>query len=225
MLSQKDLWLINFPKYGLLIFIVLQALSIFFYPGGTYFDPNIETYSFTKNFLSDLGRLKNFSEEINFISCQLFNTSLFIAGLIFIKFYFHINIIFLNINYKIVSKIGSLMGILTGVSLILVGLTPADLYFDLHVLSAKFVFRCYFIASLCYSFLLYKNQNWENKYSFSYLFFSISLMIYIIISEFGPNPKDSELSLTIQVISQKLILIIQILTIYCQTLGIKKLNK
>ena len=50
-------------------------------------------------------------------------------------------------------------------------------------------------------------------------------MIYIIISEFGPNPKDSELSLTIQVISQKLILIIQILTIYCQTLGIKKLNK
>ena len=71
MLKNKDkLWLITLPQICLYIFLFLQIISMIFYSGGTYFNPENPHYSLTRNFLSDLGRYKNFSGEHNFFSCQ-----------------------------------------------------------------------------------------------------------------------------------------------------------
>ena len=67
---QKNPWLISMPRVTLCIFIVLNILSMFCYSGSTYHDHLTLGYSFTHNFLSDLGRTMNFAGEINFLSSQ-----------------------------------------------------------------------------------------------------------------------------------------------------------
>ena len=220
MLQNKDQFLlISLPQACIYIFICLQIIAMLVYPGGTYFDLESSQYSLTRNFLSDLGRYKSFSGENNFISCQLFNMSLIMAGGVFIIFYYKVATLFAL--YNKLARLGSILGGLGGFSLIAVGLTPSDLYFSLHVISAKFIFRFFLLTAIIFSWLIFKSKIINFQYAVGYIIFTILLLIYLIISEFGPSPKSNELALTFQVISQKLILIVMILSVYWQTTGIK----
>ena len=106
-----------------------------------------------------------------------------------------------------------------------VGLTPADLYLDLHIICANWLFRFMFVASFFYTIVIFKNQTIENKYAGGYMIFSVSILLYILISEFGPGPNVSQFALWLQVVSQKIILLIFMVAIYIQTLGLQKLEK
>jgi len=218
------LWLIELPRLALGIFIILNIIAILSYPGGTYIDHSTSGYSFTRNFLSDLGRTFSFSEEVNFLSAQLFNMSLILAGMIFTSFYLHVRKVFFVDNLRTLAFIGSFFGILGGFSLAGVGLTPANLYLDLHIICATWLFRFFFVASLCYSVVIFRHSKFENKYAIGYLVFTFSILLYIIISELGPDPKVDQFALTVQVVSQKMILVILMAAIYIQTIGLKKLT-
>lgn len=223
-LNKHNIYLVELPGICLVIFLILQLFSMLCYPGGTFFNFDTEGYSFTRNFLSDLGRSISFSSKNNFIASQLFNTSLIIAGSIFIMFYYNLIYIFVEYKYIIIAILGSFFGTLGGFMLIMVGLTPSDLYLSLHIIAAKWLFRTFFISSICYSILIYLSNIFSNKDALGYVVFSLSLLFYIIISELGPSPTESELALTLQVISQKIILIIMFLAVYMQTRGLKKLR-
>ena len=205
--------------------VVLNIASMLLYPGSTYRDHLTIGYSFTENFLSDLGRTLTFSGEINFLSSQLFNMSLVLAGGVFALFYLHVRKVFNLDKQKILAFIGSLFGILGGISLAGVGLTPADLYLDLHIICANWLFRFMFVASFFYTIVIFRHPTFENKYAGGYLVFSITILLYILISELGPGPKVSHFALVLQVVSQKIILLILMVAIYIQTLGLKKLQK
>ena len=86
---EKNLWLVAFPRIVLCLFVLLNIVSMLSYSGGTYMNNKNFGYSFTQNFLSDLGRTMSFSDEINFFSAQFFNMSLILAGSVFVFFYFH----------------------------------------------------------------------------------------------------------------------------------------
>jgi len=219
-----SLWLIELPRLALGVFIILNIIAILSYPGGTYIDHTTIGYSFMRNFLSDLGRTLSFSEEVNFLSAQLFNMSLILSGLIFVGFYLHVRKVFYANNIRTLAFIGSFFGVLGGFSLAGVGLTPADIYLDLHIICANWLFRFFFVASLCYSVVIFRHYKFENKYAMGYLIFTFSILLYIIIVELGPDPKINQLALSIQVISQKLILFIFMAAIYIQTIGLKKLS-
>ena len=195
------------------------------YSGGTLFDPYSNGYSFSRNFFSDLGRIEGFSGNINYIPAIFFNMSLIIAGIVFVIFYINTRNIFVEYNHMGLAMVGSLFGVLAGISLAGVGLSPADLFLPLHIVSAKWLFRCFFGASICYSIIIYRSNIFGNKYALGYLMFACSILAYIFISEFGPSPKESELSLTIQVISQKIIVLILLSAVYIQTVGLQKLRR
>ena len=224
MKKHNNIWLVEIPQMILIIFIIFQIIAMITYSGGTFFDPHNSGYSLTRNFLSDLGRTEGFSGDINYISSMLFNISIFFAGVVFVIFYINIYYIFVQYNYMGLASIGSVLGVMTGVALAGVGLTPADIYLPTHIIAAKWLFRCFFGASLCYSIIIYRSDFIENKYALYYLVFAFSILAFIFVSELGPSPKESELALSIQVISQKIILLILVFTVYLQTLGIKKLR-
>jgi len=223
-MTRKNLCLIILPRIVLWLFIFFNIIAILCYPGSTYHDHLSPGYSFMKNFLSDLGRTISFSGEINFLSSQLFNTSLILAGGIFTVFYFHVRKVFSVENLQIPTFVGSSFGILGGFSLIGVGLTPADLFLDLHVICATWLFRFFFIASLCFSWVIFRHTKFDNKYALGYIVFTISILLYIFVSEFGPSPKLSQFTLIFQVVSQKIIFLIFLISIFLQTMGLKKLN-
>ena len=205
--------------------IVFNIIAMFIYPGSTYLDNLSPGYSFTRNFLSDLGRTMSFSNEINFFSAQFFNMSLILAGVVFTFFYLHVRTVFYADNQQIVALAGSVFGILGGLSLIGVGLAPADLYLEIHIICATWLFRFFFVASLCYSIVILRHVKFENKYAGGYLIFTVSILLYIAVSEFGPSPKVNEFALTFQVMSQKIILFIFLCTTYFQASCIQNLRK
>ena len=220
----KNIWLVEVPQYILVIFVILQFISMLTYSSGTFFDPLNHGYSFTRNFLSDLGRTESFSGNINFISCQIFNLSLIMAGCVFIMYFINVHNIFVLHKYYKLAYLGSILGIMAGIALIGVGMTPSDLYLSQHVLSAKWLFRCFLGSSVCYSIIIIRSNIFKNNYAIGYMFFAFLIFSYIILSELGPDPKESELALTFQVISQKIILLVLISAVFLQTIGLKKLR-
>ena len=222
---ENNIWLITLPRLVLWLFVILNISSMLLYPGSTYRDHLTLGYSFTENFLSDLGRTLTFSGEINFLSSWFFNMSLVLAGGIFALFYLHVRKAFNVENLRTLAFIGSFFGILGGLSLAGVGLTPANLYLDLHIICANWLFRFMFVASMFYTIVIFYHPVFENKYAGGYLAFSITILIYILISELGPGPKVSHFALVLQVVSQKIILFILMVAVYIQTLGLMKLQK
>ena len=222
---ERNLWLITLPRMVLGIFIIFNIIAMFFYPGSTFLNNSSQGYSFTQNFLSDLGRTMSFSGEVNLFSAQFFNMSLILAGSVFSFFYFNVSKIFLADNQRLLPLVGSFFGVLGGLSLIGVGITPSNLYLDFHIMFSTWLFRFFFLASVFYSIVLFRHNQYQNKYASGYLIFTFSILLYVLVSEFGPDPKISLFALTFQVISQKMILLILMASIYIQTLGLKKLLK
>ena len=218
-------WLITLPRMILILFILFNIIAMFVYPGSTYLNSLSPGYSFTQNFLSDLGRTISYSGESNFFSAQFFNMSLILAGIVFAFFYLHVRRVFSADNQRILALIGSLFGILGGLSLIGVGLTPADLYLEIHAVCATWLFRFFFIASICYSIAIFRHDQFENRFMGGYLVFTFSILLYILVSEWGPDPKINQFALILQVVSQKIIILVFMVSIYIQTLGLKKLQK
>ena len=61
--------------------------AVYFYHGGNIHDPSQLGYSFTHNFLSDLGGIESHSGNDNFFSSILFNLSMllfFLSGISFL---------------------------------------------------------------------------------------------------------------------------------------------
>ena len=220
---EKNIWLITLPRLVLWIFIIFNIFAMLSYPGSTYLDHLSSGYSFTKNFLSDLGRTISFSGEINFLSAQLFNTSLILSGGVFTLFYLHVRKVFSDDKQHIWALVGSFFGMLGGFSLLGVGFAPADIYLELHILCATWLFRFFFLASLCYSWVIFRHYKLDNRYAFGYIVFTFSILLYILISELGPDPKINQIALILQAVSQKIILLILMGSIYMQTIGLKKL--
>jgi len=218
-------WLINFPKSTIIFFIIFNILAMLSYPGGTIHNTTTSGYSFITNFLSDLGRFISWNGNHNYFSSLFFNTSMMITGFVFSIFFIQIRYIF-NIKNGLInwiSIIGTICGIAGGYSMIGVGLTPSDLYFDQHVLFANWLFRFFFLSAICYTIIIYKSDLIETKYAIGYCIFAFLILFYIFLSELGPNARENMSALYLQVIAQKSILLCFIITIYSQTKGLESL--
>ena len=90
----KKAWLITLPRQVIWLFVILNIIAMFLYPSGTHRDNLSSGYSFTKNFLSDLGRSITFSGEINFLSSLIFNIAMIISGGALSLFYFKVRKVF-----------------------------------------------------------------------------------------------------------------------------------
>ena len=221
-MMNKKLWLIQAPQIAIIGFIFLNILAMLTYPGGILHDTSTIGYSFFNNFLSDLGRFISWGGSHNFYSQLFFNSAMIMAGFIFSVYFFNLRYIF-NLESGLlfwISIIGTTAGVFGGISMAGVGLTPSDLYFSAHLDFAHWLFRFFFIASLCYTIIILKTDLIENKYVSGFFLFAILILSYILFSEFGPNARESITTLRMQVVAQKSILLCFILAVYIQTKGL-----
>jgi len=220
----NPLWLWQAPQLCLLIFLALVTMAAFLYPGGTLHDKDMAVYSFSNNYLSDMGRTMAINGDANFFASSFFLLALLIAGSVIILFFIHARPLFSdNKTMRSLSSVGTIMGIMGCLCLIGVGFTPVNLYREAHILSANWVFRFFFIASLCYTLTIFLKKEMPNRLAIGYLVFSLFIISYILINELGPSPSSSPKILTIKVMAQKIILLCFISTIYLQSVGIKKI--
>ena len=63
-----NFWTVKILRFVSVFFLGSVCIAMYFYPGGNIHDPEQIGYSFTHNFLSDLGGYQSHSDEVNFIS-------------------------------------------------------------------------------------------------------------------------------------------------------------
>ena len=182
---------------GILLFVILNFISMLVYPGGTIIEPDRKGYSFFYNFLSNLGEWTAKNGEDNTVSAYLFNSSMLILALSYFLFY----VTFLRIQLKFNRNKIIL------ISFVLVAVFSADnSTFDIHVFFVKVAFRFLLIHCFIQLFIVFKSKLSKIMLVRSSLF-CIILLLFIIVMEYGPNPFLDNQSLFIQVFSQKMIVI------------------
>ena len=223
--NANNFFLFSLPKFTLIAFPIFLVSAMFLYPGGTIFDDQRLTYSFTENYLSDSGRTENFRGEPNFFASTLFCYGLSLAGLTFIAFFYSIVSFFQESKRSgQLAILGAFIGILGSLCMIGVGFTPVDLYRTAHIFCANWLFRLFFVSSLCFSLAIYTHPTIPNKISGGYLVFSLLILSYVLIDELAPNASTSISILQLKVVAQKLIIIAFLIVIFLQSVGFKKLQ-
>tara|TARA_Y100001934_G_scaffold107584_1_gene132136 strand:+ start:218 stop:943 length:726 start_codon:yes stop_codon:yes gene_type:complete len=207
------------PSVAIASFILLVFVGALSYEGGNRLDHNSNGYSFSNNYLSDLGRIKTVAGHNNSIPFYCFNSSLIILSVVF-SFYF----LFLPSIYdespkvQNIARIGSIFGFLASICFAGVGYTPADLFLDAHIFFADWLFRLMNLTIISYA-LAYVMMK-RSYFIFSFIFAIVAVVVssHIIISDFGLAKYFSEPH-TVRVLSQKaatiaLIISVPLMTIY-----------
>ena len=143
---------ITLPLASIVLYIFLLAAAMVSYNGGNTIDHHGIGYSFSLNFLSDLGRVSGYGGQNNTLSFYSFNLSLAIIGIAFLTYFLFLPSLH-NSNPRsfLFSRIGSFFGCFSSICFAGVGMTPADSLIDMHIFVANWVFRSMSIAVLFYA--------------------------------------------------------------------------
>lgn len=207
---------------GCIQFIIVTALAMSIYEGGTYIDPSTSHYLFWYNYFSDLGRTVAHSGNINIFSCILFTIALSIWGLFQIPFYITFSRFFKKSKgLKNFSLIGSIFGVFAGIFYVGIALTPSDLVNLFHELFVFLGFGSIFLSIILYAIVIFKTENYANSYAFVFTISAVILGIYFVILLFTPN-NHTAVGLFIYVLGQKFMIYTLLLCGIIQGFGATK---
>lgn len=221
MKTKERLLFFILPSAAIVVFIFLVIIGAMSYEGGHRLDLDSEGYSFSNNYLSDLGRIQTVAGMDNSIPFYCFNSALIILSVIF-SFYF----LFLpsvydeSIEIQNIARIGSFFGFFASICFAGVAYTPADLFIDAHIFFADWLFRLMNLTIVFYAITYIMMKN--NYFIFSFIFGIVALVVttHIFLSDFGLARFFNEPH-TVRVLSQKaatiaLIISVPLMTIYNQ---------
>ena len=216
-------------------FVIVNTIAIYLFPGGSLYDPTLTSYSFSENFFSDLGVYETVSGDQNFLSCFLFNSTLVMMGFSCLSFILVPRLFNQNKISYVCATIGSYIAMLSGLSFLGVGLTPADLYFHEHVFFVIVGFRS-MVPAMVFLTLAFFFSPVSNKYTVASVLFLLSITVYSIFETSNPpevSPReDLELfketvsynRMIISVIAQKVITLISFVSFFVFTYGFYQLT-
>jgi len=216
-----NFWTVKVIRFVTIFFVIAFIIASYFYPGGNIHDPAQLGYSFTHNFLSDLGGLESHSGEDNIISSVFFNLSMLLFFFIGISFLF-VPILFKeNKSTFILAIIGSLFFFIGSMFFAGVGFTPYDVFFDLHVFFALNSFRLMIPASLIY-LIVFLRSSLSGKYITVITSFLFLVTAYVIYLNFGENPLSNKEAMIVSATIQKFIAFMSVMTVFSLSFGFSK---
>ena len=206
------------------IFVLATVIAMFTYGGGTSDNPQNAGYSFFTNFFSDLGRTVSYNGNANTISMVLFSSALTITGAGLAVFFLAFTQFFTHTRWtRVLSIIGSIVGIGSALCFIGVAFTPADIARPLHGQFVLWAFGLFPIAVICYIPVILHRDEYPNIYAWSFIAFAVLLILYFVLLRMGPRGTTPE-GLLIQATGQKIIVYASIVSIFFQTLGAWHVN-
>ena len=167
---------------GCIQYIVITAIAMFFYPGGSQSDPNAEGYTFFGNYFSDLGHSVAINGQVNTISQILYILATTVYGVTLIIFSFKVVTSFNeNGKGKIAGKIGLVSGILAGIGTLIYALTPADLVPMAHNAGVAFGYLGTFLLYIFIGIAIIKAKEYPIRNGYLFLFTGILYFISLIV--------------------------------------------
>ena len=190
---------------GCIQFIILTAIAMIFYQGGTYINPLTSHYDFWYNVFSDLGRTTAHSGDSNVVSFIIFTFTLSLWGILQIPFYIAFPSFFKNSNgVNKFSIAGSLIGILNGVFYVGIAFTPSDILNPLHEIFVVIGFSSIFLSNFLYFMVIFKNNEYPKFYATILAISATIIGIYSVVILIFDNQTPA--GLLIYVIGQKIMI-------------------
>lgn len=214
--------LVKQTRFLLIIFLSSLFMASLFYGGGNYIFTDTTSYSFTTNFLSDLGRLSSHSGNSNISSFIYFFIGMSALG--FGAYHF----IFLCANYfepqfpriYIIAKLLALFGIICTIGIIV---TPADVksLYLLHNTFAYWVFYTDLKILALFTWFFFRIKDYFVARIL--LISTILIGLYIFFLEYGPQPWMDYQALRLHATAQKLAVLVLVIAVWTMTAS-KKLS-
>ncbi len=175
-----------FEILGCVVYVILIFLAMLFYAGGTYFDPDTPGYSFWSNWLSDLGMTKSYSGKDNTVSMILFSIALTFWAASFFPFFLALRSLFTEDKVeKILSTIGTILGVIAAICLIGIAFTPADILGGPHIIFVYIGYIALLNLGIIYSIALFKSEILPKKYAIIFLVWTIIFINTLTIGVVG----------------------------------------
>ncbi len=116
---------------GMLQFCVCIYFSMINYPGGTLTDRNSVGYSWSSNWISDLGRDSAINGDSNLTSQVYFSWSIIVLGVMLLFFFAASTRAYEELSWRTMAT--AFFGIMAAIGLIGIGLTPVDRFHNAHI--------------------------------------------------------------------------------------------
>jgi hypothetical membrane protein len=204
---------------GCAMFVILTLVAMLTYTGGWVDNHAARGYSFTQNFLSNLGMLTALSGRPNWASATLFFIALAGTGACLVIFFVIFPRLFQHRRLqKLLSLLGSIVGVLAGLSFMGIAFAPADVARAAHIQFVMWAFRLFPLAVLLYLPVMFIDQQYPKLYAWVFAVFCLLLIGYFLLLTNGPSLASPQ-GLVIQVVGQKVIAYASIVSIFIQSLG------
>lgn len=203
-------------RYVAIQFLVLVAIAMVLYPGGTYWDRSAPHYELALNFLSDLGMTRAWSGHTSYASSALFGVALASMGIGLVLFaptwrqFAHA-----RGRATFAGRASAALGIGSGLAFVGVACTPFDLALMWHMafVLAAFALLLGYVIALAIVMANNGASPVQNALNVAY----VALVIgYVALIFFGPRLRTME-GFHVQVIGQKVIAAGSMLHVICLT--------
>jgi hypothetical protein len=223
MLSFWRKQIFSFVALGCALFVLLTAIAMLFYPGGTASEPATIGYSFFTNFFSDLGRTQARNGQMNAVAAPLFFLALSLAGASLIAFFLAFAPFFTRTWVdRALAWLGTLAGIVAGACFIGIAFTPANLDSARHTRLVYAAFEAFAVAAILYSVTLERERRFPKRFSVIFGAFALLLLLYLGLLFGGPTTQTSQ-GVLIQATGQKIIVYASIVSVLIQALGARQM--
>ena len=226
-------WCVDALRIASVYYVVAVVIAILLYPGGNHIELDQVGYSLHKNFLSELGFHKTMSGDLNFFSSFFWNTAMYMLLLQGIAFLFVPSLFRENRFSFAFACLGTLFMFPACIFFVGVALTPGDIFFDAHIFTTTTAFNLYTVSIFFYV-LAFISSSLSNYYTSGAILLLIAVSVYsYYLSGYQPIDaiKDRELYLEVytmdllifNVVLQKVIISLMIITIITFSFGLNKL--
>lgn len=204
---------------GMLSFLVLTTLAMYYYPGGTLHERGTIGYSFFTNFFSDLGRTVALNREDNSMSYFLFKSAMYSTGFSMLIFLLVVPFLFKNNVARVWSILALVAGIGAAFCYIGIAENPLNGSYWAHRFYVRTGFVAFLTCVIFYILAIRNDEVYPNRYANIMVVFSLVLLLQILIMLLGPRSWQSPAALWLQVVSQKIIVYGQIFCMLIQAFG------
>jgi hypothetical protein len=208
-----------------IVYAFFNLLAMFVYPGGTSSDKDVKGYLFFENFFSDLGMVRTYGGQPNTFSLLLFASALVLIGIVFILFFLLMPSYFSATRpERVSSRVGSIAGVLAGVSCIGIAATPWDLHLSVHLVFAYGLSASFLLSVVFYLVATLANRRYPNTYAAVFAVYTIILGAYLGLMLLGPDIGTKE-GLLILATGQKMVIYLGMICWFVQFLGAYEYHK
>lgn len=191
-------------RLGILLALVLTAASVLAYPGGSVRDESTRTYSFTHNFLSDLGSTVALNYQRNVLGAVLFGASVLIGVLVLGGVIVaEVRLLSATPRARPFARLAAVAGALVCVGFAGVALTPMDQAWSLHRLSSIVAFRSFPVATALLAIATMRDARFRQRATVGWVTLTLVITGCIAMALLGPST-DTERGLVTEVITQKI---------------------